>query len=204
MIATRILALAIALATWSPTQAKEPTPTALEAFASAPDTRIKQEIDVGRLESADALLNMTAVVLVNDGHRTGEMKGVRFALKNNVGMDTVYLDPAQLDRLRRDLNGLEIGKEALADLERDEPGGAAPYKVQGTESCWNPNSTARIMCPSAYTSPDGSGPSLHALFSPDFEFPNRTAKELMLLVETSLRALGEPVHAIEAAEAKSD
>ena len=45
MTATRILALAIALATWSPTQAKEPTPTALEAFASAPDTRIKQEID---------------------------------------------------------------------------------------------------------------------------------------------------------------
>jgi len=198
---TKILAVAIGLASWTPVQANEPTPTALEAFASAPDTRIKQAIDVGKLESADALLNMTALVLVNDGHQAGEMKGVRFALKNNVGMDTIYLDPTQLDRLRRDLNGLEIGKEALADLEKDESGGGAPYKVQGTESCWNPKSTARIMCPGAYTSPDGSGLSLHALFSPNFQFPNRSAKELMLLVETSLRALGEPVPAFEAAAA---
>jgi hypothetical protein len=201
MTVTRILAVAIGLASWTPTHANEPTPTALEAFASAPDTRIKQAIDVGQLESADALLSMTALVLANDGHQAGEMKGVRFALKNNVGMDTVYLDPAQLDRLRRDLNGLEIGKEALADLERDEPGGTAPYMVQGTESCWNPKSTARIMCPGAYTSPDGSGLSLHALFSADFQFPNKSAKDLLQLVEASLRALDEPVPGIGAAHA---
>jgi hypothetical protein len=193
---TKILAVAIGFASWTPTHANEPTPTALEAFASAPDTRIKQAMDVGKLDSADALLNITALVLVNDGHQAGEMKGVRFALKNNVGMDTIYLDPAQLDRLRRDLNGLEIGKEALADLEKDEPGSDAPYKVQGTESCWNPKSTARIMCPGAYTTPDGVGISLGALFSPVFQFPNRSAKELMQLVETSLRALGEPVPVI--------
>jgi hypothetical protein len=203
MTITKILAVAIGLASWTTTQAKDPTPTALEAFASAPDTRIKQAIDVGKLESADALLNMTALVLVNDGHQAGEMKGVRFALKNNVGMDTIYLDPPQLNRLRSDLNGLEIGKDALTDVEKDEPGGAAPYKVQGTESCWNPRSTARIMCPSVYTFPDGSGLSLHALFSPDFKFPNRSAKQLLLLVEASLRTLGEPVHAIEAAEASA-
>jgi hypothetical protein len=199
MTATKILASAIALASWGPTLANEPTPTALEAFANAPDTRMEQEIDVGKLESADAWLNMTAVVLVNDGQQAGEMKGVRFALKNNVGMDTVYLDPTQLGRLRRDLSGLEIARAFP-----EEHGADTPYKVQGTASCWNPESKARIMCPSVYTFPDGSGLSLHALFSPDFRFPNRSAKELMVLVETSLRALGEPVHAIEAAEAKSD
>jgi hypothetical protein len=199
MTGTRILALAVALATWSPTQAKEPTPTALEAFASAPDTRIKQEIDVGSLESADALLNMTAVVLVNDGHQAGEMSGVRFVLENNVGTDVIYLDSAQLDRLRRDLNGLETGRASL-----NEHGGDVPYRVQGTESCWNPKSTARIMCPSAYIFPDGRGLSLHGLFSPDFQFPNRSAKELMQLVERSLRALGEPVPAIGEAHASSN
>jgi hypothetical protein len=204
MTVTRILTVAIAFASCSPTQASEPSPTVLEAFASAPDTRIKREIEIGKLESVDAVLHMTALVLVNDGHQAGEMKGVRFALKNNVAMDSIYLDPAQLDRLRRDLNGLEIGKEALADLEKDEPGGGAPYKVQGTESCWNPKSTARIMCPGAYTTPDGAGISLGGLFSPVFEFPNRSAKQLLPLVEASLRALGEPVQAFEAAEASAN
>jgi hypothetical protein len=194
----KVLLLVTAFLLCGATQANEPTPTALEAFASASDTRIEQEIDVGRLESADASLTMTAVVLVNDGHQAGEMSGVRFELNNNVGTDVIYLDPAQLDRLRRDLNGLEIGRASL-----EEYGGDAPYRVQGTESCWNPKSRTRIMCPSAYTFPDGRGLSLHALSSPDFQFPNRSAKELMQLVESSLRALGEPVPVIGEAHASS-
>ena len=195
----KVLLLVTAFVLCGATLVNEPTPTALEAFVSEPDTRIKQAVDVGRLDSADALLSMTALVLVNDGQRAGEMKGVRFVLHNNVGMDTIYLDPTQLDRLRQDLNGLEIGQATV-----EEDSGDAPYKVQGTESCWNPKSTARILCPSTYTFPDGSGLSVHALFSRDFQFPNRSAKELMELVESSLRALGEPVPAIGTAHASAE
>lgn len=192
----KVLLLVTAFVLCGATLVNGPTPTALEAFASASDTRIKQEIDVGKLESSDALLKVTALVLVNDGHQVGEMRGVRFVLQNNVGTDVIYLDLAQIDRLRRDLKGLETGRASF-----EEHGDAAPYRVQGTESCWLPESTARIMCPSVYTFPNGSGLSLHALFSPDFQFPNRSAKELMLLVETSLRALGEALPAIEPAHA---
>jgi hypothetical protein len=56
----------------------------------------------------------------------------------------------------------------------------------------------------ASSTPDGVGVSLRALFSPAFLFPNRFAKDVVQLVEGVLRALGEPVPAVEAAHVREE
>lgn len=80
------------------------------------------------------------------------------------------------------LAGFEGG---IPELEN----GSAPYRVQGTASCWMPAHPQRILCPSYRVGPDWSGMTLGAHGPDEFAFPAQRPAELAALVERALKAL---------------
>jgi hypothetical protein len=78
--------------------------------------------------------------------------------------------------------GIEGG---IRELENS----SAPYRDQGTASCWRPAHPQRILCPSYRVCPDRSGMTLAACGSDGFEFPAHRPVELAALVESALEAL---------------
>ncbi len=111
--------------------------------------------------------------------------GLKLSMTDNSGLDQVYLDESLLAALQEDLAGIESG---IPELEN----GSAPYRVQGTASCWMPAHPQRILCPSYRVGPDWSGLTLAAYGSDGFEFPAHRPAELAALIERAIEALPAP------------
>lgn len=159
-----------------------PEPTPFEAFASKPSAQVQFTQQVGAIDSSDAKVKVTALVVDDIEHPTEQMRGVRFDLENNSARDQVYLDEGQLGVVRRQLGGMEKG---LRFMDRD----AAPYNVFGTQSCWMQKRPLRILCPDYYAGPDHSGLRLRSYGGPLFEFPDRKPSELAELIDRATAAL---------------
>jgi len=152
-------------------------PTALEARASRPDVEVVSSTLIGSIESSDAKVSISALVvreLAAPSHRT---LGVRFDLANNNTADKLYLDPVQLRSLQKELTEIE------GSIARNEQDDSAPYRVQGTASCWMPARPVRIVCPSYRIGPDWAGLTLGAYGGTTFAFPGRRPGDLMKLLE---------------------
>jgi len=93
------------------------------------------------------------------------------------------VDEAQLTLTKRELAGIE---EGIPNLKNED---SAPYRVQGTQSCWMPDPPLRILCPDYYVGPDRSGLRLGALGGPGFEFPDRKPLELAVLIDRAIAEL---------------
>jgi hypothetical protein len=167
-----------ALADQPPTE-----PTAFEAFATKPSARVLFTEHVGSIDSTDAKLKVTALVMDDVEHPAEKMRGVRFELENNTAQDQVYLDDTQLALAKREVATLEPGAELM------KKNADAPYRVMGTQSCWMPKRPQRILCPDFYMGPDHSGLRLGAYDGPNFSFPDRKPAELTALIERAIDAL---------------
>jgi hypothetical protein len=66
----------------------------------------------------------------------------------------------------------------------------APWRVQGTGSCWRPARPLRILCPGYGIGPDGSGLLLSAYGGSSFSFPGHRPPELASLLTKAAAALG--------------
>ena len=109
------------------------------------------------------------------------MRGLKLTLADNSGFDQVYLNESLLAALQVDLAGIEGG---IPELEN----GGAPYRVQGTASCWQPANPQRILCPSYRIGPDWSGMTLGAYGSRGFGFPAHRPAELRALIGRAIEA----------------
>ncbi len=89
----------------------------------------------------------------HDGRLEERCAALKLSMADNSGLDQVYLDESLLAALQEDLAGIESG---IPELEN----GSAPYRVQGTASCWRPAHPQRILCPSYRVGPDWSGMTL--------------------------------------------
>jgi hypothetical protein len=167
-------------------QSPAPKPTPLETYASNSGTRTLVSRDVGSLDSSDATVNVTVLVLEDSGEPASQMRGVRFDLRNNSAQDQVYLDEAQLTSVKKDLADIERG---IPGLKRDD---SAPYRVQGTQSCWRPYPAVRILCPAYYVGPDHSALRLGAYGTEGFAFPGRRPAELSDLIDRAIEELRQP------------
>ncbi len=159
----------------------EPTP--LEAFAARPSVEIAFEEKVGSIEGSDAKLEVAALILNDAANPPESMRGARFALENNTGQDQAYLDEAQLGALKNELTGIQEGIPKLKTSD------SAPYRVQGTGSCWRPPRRVRIMCPSYRVGPDGSGLGLGTFGGWGFSFPGHKPSEVSELIDKAMAAL---------------
>jgi hypothetical protein len=159
-------------------------PTAFERFATDPGTAVEVVRDLGSLTSVDATVRVTLLVGAAriDNAR---MRGVRFELRNNGGVEQVYLDELQLEQL--------LGELDLMGSLKDEAfsGRTAGMQVLGTESCWMPTPALRILCPEVQRAPAWSGLRLWTFGGALFEFRDRTSADLRALVARAATALGK-------------
>ena len=161
-------------------------PTALESFVADPDGVIAFSEPVGTIQSSDATLEVTAVVAESTADESRRLRGVKISLQDNGGIDHVWLDESQLSQTQGELAEIESG---IADLERRD---SAPWRAQGTASCWMPARPERILCPGYLVGPDGSRMTLGAYGADGFEFPARRPSELAALIERAIAAF--PAH----------
>lgn len=179
----RLATVAVLIATFGTARgANAPVaPTALETMVAQPAAEIVHARPVGTMASTDARLRVTALVVRDSADPAQELRGLEFRLENNSTQDRVYLDRTQLAALLLDLDGIESGIPEL------ESGTGAPYRVQGTASCWRPSRLIRILCPSYAVGPDGAGLGLGAYGGPGFTFPEHRPSELRSLIDDALR-----------------
>lgn len=179
-VAAPILAVVSCLAVG---QERTTEPTAFEAFVSSPSVVIEFVRPVGSVSSADAKVEVAALIATDTAHPPDRKQGVRFSLESNGWFEQVYLDRDQLASVKEDLAGIEGGIPEL------ETGTGAPYRVQGTASCWMPARPVRILCPSYRVGPDWSGMTLGAYGGKGFAYPGRRPSELAALIDAALTAL---------------
>lgn len=145
------------------TQERTPESTAFEIFVTSPSVVIESSRPIGIITSADASVEIVALVAADTAHPPARTRGIRLRMENNGGFDQVYLDRDQLAALKQDLAGIEA---EIAELES----GSSPYRVQGTANCWRPARPLRILCPGYRIGPDWSGMTLGVYGAREFDF----------------------------------
>ena len=160
-----------------------PAPTDFETFATQSAADVVLEREAGSIESSDAKVAVTVLIVADTASPGRTMAGARFDLESNAGMDTVYLDEDQLSSVREDTVGIMHG---IAWLEKE---GGAPYQVQGTASCWRPDPALRILCPSYRIGPDWKGVTMAAYGGRTFAFPDGHPTELIALIDRAVELL---------------
>lgn len=158
-------------------------PTGFESFVGRASVILEIDEPVGSIMSADAKLEVAVLVAADTANPPDRQRGLRLRFENNAGQDQVYLDEAQVAAAIEDLAGIEEGIPEL------KSGTDAPYRVQGTGSCWRPARPMRILCPSYGVGPDGSGLSLSAYGGNGFAFPGHRPSELALLLKKAAATL---------------
>ncbi len=173
-------------------QAPSLQPTPLGAFAAFPATRVAWSKEVGRIDSSDAHLVVTAVLLEDTAQPPDRMRGVRIDLSSPDSMDKVYLGEETLGIYKNALD--EIAREATRQRDRGStrdnltPGGTS---YVGAEVFWYADRIPRVHHLSAahYFGPDSSGLYVHAFKGVGFRFPGQKASQLSLALGKAMQEL---------------
>jgi hypothetical protein len=174
----------IGIAQINPTPYLQPTP--LEAFAGQPSARVTRSKEVGRIESAEARVVVTALVVEDAVKPPYRMSGIRMGLTNQNATDQVYLDKPKLEELKKALEEIERGIEDFRNEQGD-----APLRYLGSCELWQPRPTVHTLSAAFYIAPNSSGLSLSAFKGQEFRFPNHRTSEL---AEAIGRAMDELKH----------
>jgi hypothetical protein len=94
------------------------TQTALEQFVSLPGSAVTWSKDIGRLDSNETHLIVTAVLIENPSQTPKSMRGVRIDLENPDGKDRVYIGEDGLDRTRKGFQEIEDGLDRFFQQRR--------------------------------------------------------------------------------------
>lgn len=158
-------------------------PTGFESFVTRVSVILEIDEPVGSIVSADAKLEVAALVAADTANPPDRQRGVRLRFENNAGLDQLYLDEAQVAAAIEDLALIEDGIPEL------KAGTGALWRVQGTGSCWRPARPMRILCPSYNVGPEGSGLSLSAYGGNSFAYPGHRPSELAQLLKKAAATL---------------
>lgn len=161
-------------------------PTTLEAFAEQPTARVTWSKEVGRIESAETRVVVTALVVEDTVKPPHRMSGIRIGLTNQNATDQVYLDGPKLEELQKALEEIERGIESFRNERGD-----APLRYLGACELRQPRPTVHTLSAAYYIAPDSSGLSLSAFKGQEFRFPNHRPSGL---VEAIGRAMDELKH----------
>jgi len=161
----------IGLAQVNPTPSLQPTP--LEAFAGQPSAQVTWSKEVGRIESAEARVVVTALVVEDAVQPPHRMRGIRIELTNQNATDQVYLDEAKLEAMKKALEEIESGIEGFRNERGD-----GPLRYLGACELRQSRPTVHTLSAAYYIAPDSSGLSLSAFKGQQFRFPNHRPSEL--------------------------
>src|SRR5882672_1798455 len=111
--------LRVGLAQVAPTPYLQPT--RLEAFAGQPTAKVTWSKEVGQIESDEARVIVTALIIRDTVQPLHQMCGIRIDLASQNARDQVYLEEAKLEAVRRALEGIESGIEGYRKEPADSP-----------------------------------------------------------------------------------
>jgi hypothetical protein len=163
--------LNVGLAQVKPTPSLQPT--RLEAFAGRPTAQVTWSKEVGQIESDEARVTVTALIVEDAVQPPHRMCGIRIDLVNQNARDQVYLEAAKLEAVRKALEEIESGIESF----RKEPA-SSPYSYLGAAEFWHPHLQVHTLNAAYYIAPDSSGLSLSAYKGQGFRFPDHRPSEL--------------------------
>lgn len=159
-------------------------PTKLEAFAGRPTARVTWSKEVGRIDSNEARVVVTALIIEDTVQPPHRMRGIRIDLANQSAKDQVYLEESTLELVKRALGEIESGIESF----RKEPA-SAPYRYRGACELWQPRPTVHTLSAAYYIAPDSSGLSLTAFKGQEFRFPDHKPSELTEAISRAMNDL---------------
>jgi hypothetical protein len=147
----------------------------METFATQPNAQIDWSRDVGLIQSSEARVIVTALVIKDAQQPLNRMCGARIDLANQKTRDQVYLEEARLAAVKSALEVIESEIESF----RKEPS-SAPYRYRGAAEFWHPELKVQLHTLDAayYIAPDSSGLSLSAYKNQQFRFPKHHPAEL--------------------------
>jgi hypothetical protein len=163
--------LNIGLAQVRPTPSLQPT--RLETFAGQPTAKVTWSKEVGQIESDEARVIVTALIIKDAVQPPHQVCGIRIDLANQNARDQVYLEEAKLEAVRKALEEIESGIEGY----RREPADSG-YHYYGAAEFWHPHLKLHTLNAAYYIAPDSSGLSLSAYKGQGFRFPDHRPSEL--------------------------
>jgi len=163
--------LRVGLAQVAPTPYLQPT--RLEAFAGQPGAKVTWSKRVGQIESDEARVIVTALMIKDAVRPPHQMCGIRIDLASQNARDQVYLEEAKLEAVKKALEEIDSAIEGY----RKEPADS-PYRYYGAAEFWHPQLKVHTLNAAYYIAPDSSGLSLSASKGQGFRFPDHRPSEL--------------------------
>jgi hypothetical protein len=159
-------------------------PTRLEAFVGEPTAKVTWSKEVGQIESDEARVIVTALMIKDAVQPPHQMCGIRIDLANQNARDQVHLEEAKLEAVRKALEEIENG----IDGYRKEPVDS-PYRYYGAAEFWHPYLKVHTLNAAYYIAPDSSGLSLSAYKGQGFRFPDHRPSELATVIGMAMDEL---------------
>jgi hypothetical protein len=175
----------------NPSPSLQPTP--FEAFASLPATHIAWSKEVGRIDSREAHVVITALTLEDTAQPPDRMSGIRVDLSTRNIRDQVYLGEETLSVYKNALAQIstESARKRSQGTARDHltPDGTS---YLGAEVFWYAYNLPRVHTLDAayYFAPDSSGLYLSAFKHEGFRFPDQDPAQLSAAIATAIDQLG--------------
>lgn len=174
--------LNIGLAQVKPTASLQPT--RLEAFSRQPTAKVTWFREVGQIESPEARVIVTALMIKDAVKPPHQMCGIRIDLANQNARDRVYLEEAKLEAVKKALEEIESGIERYKKEPAD-----SPYRYYGAAEFWHPHLKVHTLNAAYYIAPDSSGLSLSAYKGQGFRFPDHRPSELSTAIGKAMDEL---------------
>jgi DNA-binding protein YbaB len=166
----------------------KPTPslqtTRLEAFAGQPTAQVTWSKEVGQIDSNEARVVVTALIVEAAAQPRQRMRGIRIDLAKKNATDQVYLEEAVLEAVSKALEEIESEIESF----RKEPA-SSPYRYHGAAEFWHPHLKVHTLNAAYYIAPDSSGLSLSAYREQEFRFPDHRPSELAKVIGKAMDEL---------------
>ena len=159
-------------------------PTKMEAFAGQPAAHVTWSKEIGKIESDEARVIVTALSIEAAVPDIRRMCGIRIELTSRKARDQVYIEQAELDTLKKALEEIESGIDGFRKERR-----TSPYRYLGAAEFWHPHLKVHTLNAAYYIAPDSSGLSLSAYKGEEFRFPNHRLSELAKVVGTAIAEL---------------
>lgn len=189
VIACAVFLLNVTQGQVSPLPSLQPTP--FEAFAGLPTTHIAWSKEVGRIDSREARLIITALTLEDTAQPPDRMSGVRVDLSTGNIHDQVYLGEETLSVYKNALDQIstESAHERSQGTARDHltPDGTS---YLGTEVfCYHEPPRVHTLDAAYYFAPDSTGLYLGAFKPVGFRFPDQDPSKLSAAIEAAMDQL---------------
>jgi hypothetical protein len=158
-------------------------PSALEVFATQPNTKLTWALEVGRIESTESRAILTAVEYESSLTPGTKLRGVRVELSKPGAADVVFIEENRLRQAATALNRIATSIPRYAAARNSVP------TFHGSEEFRQIRNPVHTINPSYYVGPDSEGLAISAFKHEQFKLPSHSPSELATALTAAAEAL---------------